>query len=450
MSDLSVATGVAESLLEEHARRETFLTLKRECGVSGQAYRDVQRIVEVLSANAEGYRGLNRSRVLVRRGIALWAMGEAEEAVQVLEGGAASAERDFFLALACLEAGRARRACELLEALYKKESGATEVALVLARGRAAAGRAEEALSDLDSLAAACEREPEYHFVRGYCLERLDRGEEAIAEYEKALELDPEHAGALFRLGAHYAFVGDKTRALEYYERLRAAQTFYPNALLNLGVLYEDMGKVNKAVECYKAVLECRPGDWRARLYLKDAESTLNMYYDEGVARRASHKWDVLNQPIAEFELSSRARNCLEKLEIHTLGDLVSKTEEELLATKSLGETTLLEIKQLLMEKGLSLGQEVGLSRPPSPRPQPLAVTDTSYVEDILRCPVTELKLTGRALACMEELGIVTIQDLVNRTPEELLAVRNFGKVSLEEVERKLAEHGLSLKSPAEG
>ena len=58
-----------------------------------------------------------------------------------------------------------------------------------------------------------------------------------------------------------------------------------------------------------------------------------------------------------------------------------------------------------------------------------------------------LELSERSRRCMERMGIKTIGELVARTPEELLASRNFGRTSLAEVTEKLARLGLTLRQP---
>jgi len=62
----------------------------------------------------------------------------------------------------------------------------------------------------------------------------------------------------------------------------------------------------------------------------------------------------LERSVSELDLSVRASNCLESAEIRTLGDLIVKTEEELLDIRSFGKTSLTEIKMKLGELGLSL------------------------------------------------------------------------------------------------
>jgi DNA-directed RNA polymerase subunit alpha len=62
--------------------------------------------------------------------------------------------------------------------------------------------------------------------------------------------------------------------------------------------------------------------------------------------------------VDNLELTVRSANCLKNLNIHYLGDLVQITENDLLRTPNLGKKSLVEIKELLDEKGLSLGMEL--------------------------------------------------------------------------------------------
>ena len=96
--------------------------------------------------------------------------------------------------------------------------------------------------------------------------------------------------------------------------------------------------------------------------MKDVESARSMYYDEDADRRGDRRNAVLDIPISDFELSVRSRNCLKKMNIRTLGDLLRTTEQELLGYKNFGETSLNEIKALLAQKGLRLGQQADDSK----------------------------------------------------------------------------------------
>jgi DNA-directed RNA polymerase subunit alpha len=66
----------------------------------------------------------------------------------------------------------------------------------------------------------------------------------------------------------------------------------------------------------------------------------------------------LGMSLAELNLSVRATNCLESENIHTVRDLVTRSEDELLEVRNFGETTLNEVKQKLTEMGLRLGMRV--------------------------------------------------------------------------------------------
>ena len=70
-------------------------------------------------------------------------------------------------------------------------------------------------------------------------------------------------------------------------------------------------------------------------------------------------------------------------------------------------------------------------------------------EKILVTSIDELELSVRSYNCLKRAGINTVQELVNRTPEDMMKVRNLGRKSLDEVLAKLKELGLSLNSSDE-
>jgi DNA-directed RNA polymerase subunit alpha len=67
---------------------------------------------------------------------------------------------------------------------------------------------------------------------------------------------------------------------------------------------------------------------------------------------------LLERPVDELELSVRSGNCLRAAKIRTLGDLVQKTEQEMLQYKNFGKKSLQEIKELLQSLGLHFGMDV--------------------------------------------------------------------------------------------
>jgi DNA-directed RNA polymerase subunit alpha len=66
-------------------------------------------------------------------------------------------------------------------------------------------------------------------------------------------------------------------------------------------------------------------------------------------------------------------------------------------------------------------------------------------EKVLEMTIEELELSVRSYNCLKRAGINTVQELTERTMDDMMKVRNLGKKSLEEVEQKLDALGLSLK-----
>jgi DNA-directed RNA polymerase subunit alpha len=170
---------------------------------------------------------------------------------------------------------------------------------------------------------------------------------------------------------------------------------------------------------------------------------MEMYYDEDMERKEDRLNQILRIPITDFELSVRARNCLNKMQIQSLGDLVCRTEQELLSYKNFGETSLTEIKEILHSKGLRLGM---------PRDEAVASIEAhsrrssgSGASDVMNKPIMDLQLSIRARRTVEALGCLTAGDITKHSVEELLGMPNFGQTSLQELRSTLAELGLKLK-----
>ena len=89
--------------------------------------------------------------------------------------------------------------------------------------------------------------------------------------------------------------------------------------------------------------------------------------------------EVLSRSVEELELSVRSYNCLKNANIQTIGDLVQKTEAEMLRTKNFGRKSLNEIKEILSSLGLGFGMKfdsTGRLIAPSGTPAMLGVADT--------------------------------------------------------------------------
>ena len=103
--------------------------------------------------------------------------------------------------------------------------------------------------------------------------------------------------------------------------------------------------------------------------------------EEPVERAASQMNEVLNRSVEELELSVRSYNCLKNANIQTIGDLVQKSEAEMLRTKNFGRKSLNEIKEILAGLGLSFGMRVDASgRLIGPSGTPAAIGSSEYGE----------------------------------------------------------------------
>ena len=79
--------------------------------------------------------------------------------------------------------------------------------------------------------------------------------------------------------------------------------------------------------------------------------------EEPADRGLTQMNEVLNRSVEELELSVRSYNCLKNANIQTIGDLVQRTEAEMLRTKNFGRKSLNEIKEILGNLGLSFGMK---------------------------------------------------------------------------------------------
>jgi DNA-directed RNA polymerase subunit alpha len=91
--------------------------------------------------------------------------------------------------------------------------------------------------------------------------------------------------------------------------------------------------------------------------------------EEEVDRDAERMVENLKRSVEELELSVRSYNCLKNADIKTIGDLVQKTEAEMLKTKNFGRKSLNEIKEILAEMGLSFGMKLDAEGKPLAAPK---------------------------------------------------------------------------------
>ncbi|MFM7039188.1 MAG: DNA-directed RNA polymerase subunit alpha C-terminal domain-containing protein [Planctomycetaceae bacterium] len=381
--------------------------------------------------------------VLARAGVGSYLLSRQAQADRILSAVTRDGVAMYVHGQCLLSLNRPEEAAARFEAAAK--AGVDPVGCTLRRAGAvrASGRVDEAEKMLRSVAAAAASRAEYSFQMG-CI-WADRGDSltAVEYFERAVDMDPHHSRALFWLAAENALRGNDDDAIRFYERSLSRPPFYIGALLNLGLLYEDRENYKAAAFCFRRIREYDSGNAFADLYLKDIEATQDMYYDEDQARQEARMKQLLGRPVTDFELSVRSRNCLQQMNINTLGDLTEVSEQELLAGKNFGETSLTEIRELLAAHGLRIGQNLHRIHT---REHVVDQNLTPEEQAQMNKLVSDLNLSVRSRKCMSRLNIQTIGQLCQRTPDELLASRNFGVTSLNEIRLKLGEVGLRLRN----
>ncbi len=380
----------------------------------------------------------------VRLGVAVYLMGNTSRAIEVLAKADGGALAHFYLGKSHFDRQNYQPAIASYKAAHTAGYGADACALAIAEAQRHGGNAPAALATLDGLSGAVEQTAEYLYQRACTIAMLGSNpQEVTALLERAVDRDPTHPGALFGLALENDRRGNDETALEYYTRAASRFPAHVGSLLNLGILYEDRQQYDRAQQCYKRILDSHPNHERARLFLHDSQASSDMYYDEEAQKKRDRLSQVLSIPVSDFELSVRSRNCLQKMGIHTLGDLARCSEQELLASKNFGETSLDEIREMLMSKGLELGQFAHEQLAPEPSIDILSLTPNEQI--VLDRPIADLNLSVRARKCMVRLGITSIGELLRKTGDDLLECKNFGVTSLNEVREKLGPMGMKLR-----
>ncbi|MFM7846126.1 MAG: DNA-directed RNA polymerase subunit alpha C-terminal domain-containing protein [Planctomycetota bacterium] len=378
----------------------------------------------------------------VRLGVCLYLMGRYARAGEVLASADGGALAHFYQGKSRIALGNYEQAVSSFQAAKVAGYNSDDCTLAIAEAHRLAKKPTQSLALLDKLSGAVEQTAEYLYQRAATVAAIGGNpSEVCALYERAVESDERHAGALFGLAMENDRRGNDDTALQLYLRSSSSFPTHVGTLLNLGVLYEDRQQYERAQNCYQRILDAFPDHQQARLYLKDAAAAGELA-EEGVLRQLDRTSQVLNRPISDFELSVRSRNVLMRMEIKTVGDLTRVTEQELLSSKNFGETSLVEIRDMLTTMGLRIGEFA------HERVEPEPVDPTTISPDAaltMERPVSDLNLSVRARKCMVRLGINTLGELIRRTGDELLECKNFGVTSLEEVREKLKQHNMKLR-----
>ena len=395
--------------------------------------------------------GEYREKVAARQGealklaLGLLILGRFSEALEHFERAPAGKARHYYAAEAALGLNRFDEALQQLRHAASCGWDAFEIDMRVAAVHVRTGdlaAAEKLVAKRDSDGQG---RSDWQCVSGMVAEARGEHEKAGRQYEQSLTINPDYTQAMFRYARLCDQCGDDSRALELYDRLTRQPRAHVNALLNAAVILEEVGRYEGSINCLHRVLKAYPNHRRARLFLKSVESCRQMVIEEGGEEPIDARARLLATPLSEFELSVRARNCLKKMNIRPVGELIRLSEAELLAYKNFGETSLSEIKALLSKKGLRLGlqpDEVEVEVAEEVIAQ--KVTLPPGQEAILSRPVSELELSVRSRRCLQRLNVHSLGELVQYSEADLLATRNFGVTSLNEIKARLAEHGLGL------
>ena len=428
-----------EAFATEPMTRENIFTLKNQIYTSKANYEKLENKIDELRSSISTEKGTSgaKKNTLVL-GICLWISGKQEEAFEVLTALQSNKFACYFLGKCYQEREEYEKAIECFERSKQAKEDEFEIQVNIAETQRLSGDPQSALKIIQKLSKGHDDDANLHYQWAHCLDNLGEYEESLTHYNRTLEINPGHSNSLFRLAYYYDLSGEDEKALEYYKKCVENVPLYTNAMINLGLLYEDNDDYENAISCYCAVLQSYPNHETAKLFLKDAVAGVNMRYDDDKVKKQDQEIEVLNIPISDFELSVRSKNCLERMNILTLADLTKVTEYELLSYKNFGETSLTEIKSILNQKGLRLGQAV--------ESQIFIDTDAVVDEDNLPQTISEIGLSDNCMSAIKEMGIETINDLVSKTETELLDQDGFTQAYIDDIINQLDKLGLKLHS----
>ena len=201
-------------------------------------------------------------------------------------------------------------------------------------------------------------------------------------------LDPEQPIATLSKGGHLKMEMTCEMGRGYATADQNKKEGQPIGVIPIDSLFSPIQKVNYRVtnarvgqrtDYDRLVLEVwtdgsvKPDDavaFAAKILKEQLSIFINREEIEEATTAEPSEEDKLNEylwrSVDELELSVRSANCLQNANIHYIGDLVQKTEAEMLKTKNFGRKSLKEIKEILAQMGLSLGMKIPNWQGPPP------------------------------------------------------------------------------------
>ncbi len=184
---------------------------------------------------------------------------------------------------------------------------------------------------------------------------------------------------------------------------------------------------------------------------KGGKLKMDMVADMGRGYNTAEKNKSENQPIGVIAIDSiytPVKKVNYSVENTRVGQMVDydKLTIELWTDGSLESYEALSLAAKVLSEHLQLFVDLSET---AKNTQIMIEKEDDETEKILEKPIEELELSVRSFNCLKRYGISTVQDLTNKTENDMMKVKNLGKKSLEEVIAKLHELGLDLNREEE-
>jgi len=336
--------------------------------------------------------------------------GKPKEAVELFAaaahgGGEAAAVALTSQAEALRRLGEAKEATEVTARAARHSAGTAEVLCMQGRLAEEEGDQQKALDLYEAALRVDPENAEANFRSGWLLDLRGLDAEAVERYRRVAGGSSLFSSALVNLGLLHDEAGEFDQAIACFEQAlrldhgnERVRLYLSDAMASTEMYYDEAQE--KEQERMEALLRTQLTDFEmsvrsrnclARLgcktlgdlirhteedllshknfgetslqEIKDLLASKALYLgmgrDEERRRRARARLGpsdnpVMNRPVADLGLSVRGRACMQKLGVITIGDLVSRSEKDLLSVKNFGQTSLREIREKLEEMGLAL------------------------------------------------------------------------------------------------
>lgn len=377
--------GLALYLLGEHAKAEPILAK-----VSGDGLADfyLGQVLLALGRNAEAAKtfeqaakhGYDSVQCLLHRAGAVRASGHREEAEELLKsaasaGGGTRAEYCYQMGCILADQGDTYGAVEYFERAVDMNQNHQKALFWLAGINASRGNDDEAIRLYERALAR----PPLHMGAminlGLLYEDTENYSAAAFCFKRVLDVYPDHQRAMLYLkdieSAHDMYYDEETLrnqarikqileipVTDFELSVRSRNCLQKMGVRNLGDLtrlseQELMGGKNfgeTSLKEIKDMLESK-GLQLGQFVLATKEKPRDYGYQENLSPQQQA---LLNRPVADLNLSVRARKCMSRLGITTLGELILRNPDELLESKNFGVTSLNEVRAKLSDLGLRL------------------------------------------------------------------------------------------------